>query len=194
MTLQGFLSLAVQSVTAPRQVARLLLSIDLSREALRTAFALVIVLNAIVYALSQILSGGAVPVLLASPVVFMVLQGATLAGTIAAIAAIGRGLGGAGRIEDIALMMIWLQALRLLAQLAILLVLPLSPALGSALVGLATVLGIWIAAHFIDEAHGFDNMWRAILTLVLGVLAVIVALSFLLTLAGVDPNQVTGYV
>lgn len=194
MTLQGFLALAVQSVTAPRQVARLLLSINPSREALWTAFALVVALNGLTYAVSLLQSGGAIPALLQSPLVFVALQAATLAATILGLHYAGRALGGAGRLEDIALLMIWLQALRVLAQVFILLLLPLSAGLGGLAVGAATAIGIWIAIPFIDEAHGFGNLWKAAATLVLGVLAAIIALSIILTLVGVDPNGVTAHV
>ena len=193
MTIQGFLSLAVQSITAPRQVARLLLAINPSREALITGFALVTVLNALTYGASTVLSGGDA-MLAIRPTLFLFLQGATLAGTIVAVTFAGRGIGGAGRLEDVALLMIWLQALRVLVQGFILLLLPISVELGSLVVGIATVLGIWIAVHFVDEAHGFGNLWRAVLALILGVVATVFALSILLALAGVNPNGVTSHV
>ena len=48
--------------------------------------------------------------------------------------------------------------------------------------------------EYLDEAHGFAHLGKAFGTLILGVLGAIIALSILLTLAGVDPNEVSGYV
>ena len=44
MTISGFLRLAAQTLTAPQEVARLLLALNLPREVLLTGFALVVVL------------------------------------------------------------------------------------------------------------------------------------------------------
>lgn len=56
MTLVGFLRLAFNTVSAPRDVARLLLAMNLPSQALWLAFALVIVLNTLVFSVSLMLS------------------------------------------------------------------------------------------------------------------------------------------
>ena len=189
MTLQGYLGLAAQSVTAPREVARLLLSQHFPREVLLTAFALVCVLNTMLYCVSLLLPIGAgnAPLVIA-PAAFLVLQALTLAGTIGALTLAGRMLGGRAEIPQVALLMIWMQGLRVLVQAAFVLVAPVVPAMGSLLILGATALGVWIAVNFLDEAHGFDTLLRALMTLILGVLGMAIALSVLLTLLGVVPN------
>lgn len=194
MTLQGFLKLAVQTVTAPRDVARLLLSIRPGQEALLTAFALVVVLNALAFALSQVTNPAPVPVALASPMVFAVMQAGALAATIAALTGVGRMLGGKAGVQDIAILLIWMQALRVLAQAGLLVLIPLVPMLGAVAFMAITGLGIWILLNFLDEAHELGGLWKAGLVMGLGLLAMAFALSILLTLAGVDPNGMTGYV
>ncbi|SMX50109.1 YIP1 family protein [Maliponia aquimaris] len=188
MTLHGYLRLAWQSVTAPREVAALLLSIRPSREALWTAFALVVVLNALVFSISVALTPGAAPMLLSSPAVFLVLQAVALAGSILAFTGIGRLMGGRGHIEEIALLMIWMQGLRVLVQAVVILLAPLSAMLAGVAIMLSTALGVWIAVNFLDEAHDLGGPLRALAVLVLGVLAMAFGLSLLLTLAGVSPE------
>ena len=197
MRVDAFLRLAVQSVTAPRDVARLLLSIRPGAEALWTGFALVVVLNALVFGLSRLLlpDGGLTGAeVLDSPFAFMALQAATLAATIAALTWAGRGVGGSGGLADVAVVMIWLQALRVLAQAVVLVVMPISAFLGAVLVMTASALGIWIAVHFIDEAHALRSVLKAILVLVVGIVGMAIVLSIVLSAIGITPDGVTGYV
>lgn len=197
MRVDGFLRLAAQSVAAPRDVARLLLSIRPGADALLTGFALVVVLNALVFGLSRLLlpdGGVAGAGFLDSPFAFMALQAATLGATIAALTWAGRGLGGTGGFADLAVVMIWLQALRVLAQAVVLVVMPISAQLGAILVMAASALGVWIAVHFIDEAHALRSVLKAILVLIVGVVGMAIALSIVLSAIGITPDGVTGYV
>ncbi|MGR3495813.1 YIP1 family protein [Citreimonas sp.] len=197
MRVDGFFRLAVQSVTAPREVARLLLSIRPGTDALATGFALVVVLNALVFGLSRLLfpDGGVTGAeVLNNPFAFMALQAATLAATIAALTWAGRGLGGTGGITDLAVVMIWLQALRVLAQAVVLVLMPISQFLGAVAVMVASALGIWIAVHFIDEAHELRSVLKAILVLIVGIFGMAIVLSIVLSAIGITPDGVTGYV
>ena len=193
MTLNGFLSLAWQSVVAPRDVARLLMAMTLGREALLTAFALVVVLNALVFKASLILSPGSVGVL-DNPGVFVALQASALAASIAALTLIGRWSGGAGRWDQIAVLLIWLQALRVAVQVVLLALLPISPALGVFLVLAASAAGVWILLNFVAEAHGFETLAKALLVLILTALALTFALSTLMALTGLTPTGLNGHV
>ncbi|MBV7393655.1 YIP1 family protein [Mameliella sediminis] len=194
MTLDGFLRLAAQSVTNPREVAALLLSIRPNREALWTAFALVVVLNALLFSASILVDPSSVPPFLSSPVAFLVMQGGALAASILALTWVGRMFGGRAKVEEIALLLIWMQGLRVLVQAATLLLVPVSLSLAGLLTMVATGLGVWIAVNFIDEAHGLGGLLRALAVLVLGMLAMAFAVSILLTLAGVSPEGMSDYV
>jgi hypothetical protein len=193
VTLNGFLSLAWQSVTNPRDVARILLSTRLGGEALMTAFALVVVLNGLIYAMTRLVAPGGAEVV-AGPMSFMALQAATLGVSILMLTLAGRGLGGTGGYAAVALMMIWLQALRVVAQVGILLLLLAAPALGGIAVLLVSALGVWIAVHFIDEAHALQNLFKSLMVLIVGVVAMAIALSIVLAMAGFSPQGVAGYV
>lgn len=196
MTFEGFLRLAVQSVTNPREVAALLLSIRPSKEALWTAFLLVIVLNALVFSASIMLTPmtGMIPAVLANPVSFLVMQGATLAASIVAFTYVGRWMSGKARLEEVALLLIWLQGLRVLLQAILTVVMIGAPILGGLISMVGTALGVWILVNFLDEAHELGSLLRALAVLILGVLAMAFAMSMLLTLLGVSPQGMTDYV
>ena len=196
MTPAAFLRLAVDSVTAPQDVARLLLSLRWSREALLLSFALVVVLNALVFSATMLLAppGDAELSLLASPMAFMFTLAGALALTIVAFTLAGRALGGTARIEDMAILMIWMQALRVLVQVAMVVVLAISSGLAALLIVATSALGIWILAHFINQAHGLDSLLRAVLVLLLGLTGTALALAFLLTLTGATTMGLNGYV
>lgn len=196
MTPQAFVKLAYESIGAPRSVARQLMSAHLTREAIWTAFALVVVLNALVFGAMLVLDPppSGVPAFLATPGGYLVVQGVTLGGTILAMTLMGRMLGGAGRFLDMALLMIWLQALNIFVQVATSLLLLLSPGLAGLFVIAATGIGFWILLNFIDEAHGLGNLLKAFFVFLLGLLALGFTLSVILTLAGFTPEGMMGNV
>lgn len=195
MTPQAFLSLAVQTVTAPREVARLLLSLNLSRQVLGLCFGLVVVLNALVFSVAdQLLGETPGGGLLGVPLVFFALQGLTLLATIMFMTWVGAMLGGDGRIDEVAVLLIWLQALRVLVQAILLVILPISAQLGALIILLTSAAGVWILINFIDEAHRFDNLFKAGLVLILGIFGMAIALSIVLATLGITPNGLTGYV
>jgi hypothetical protein len=190
MTPAAILSLAVQTVVAPRDVARLLLALRPGTEALWTGFALVVVLNTLVFSASHLLTPGPVPMPLplGNPAIFAAMQATVLAATIAALTWMGGLFGGRARLADMALLLIWMQALRVIAQAALAVILPLAPGLGTLAFMAITGLGLWILLNFIDEAHGLGSLLKAGAVAGLGLLAMAFALSVVLALAGVDPN------
>lgn len=195
MTPQGFLTLAVQTVTTPREVAQWLLSLRLNREALGTAFGLVVVLNALIFSIAdQFLAEIPGAGLLGVPMVFLAIQGLTLLATILFMTWVGGIMGGTARLEEMAVLLIWLQALRVLVQAGLVVILPLAPALGGLLILLSSAAGVWIIIHFIDEAHGLNNLFKALLVLIFGIFGMAVALSIVLAMLGITPDGLTGYV
>ncbi|EPX85030.1 YIP1 family protein [Salipiger mucosus] len=195
MTPAGFLRLAMQTLVAPRDVARLLLSMNLSQEAILTAFGLVVVLNALVVGTMQAagLGGGAMP-MLAGPVMLVFLLAAALSASILFMTWAGRPLGGTARAQDVALLLVWLQALRALVQVGVALVTVISGGLAALLVIAAMLAGLWITVNFLDVAHGFDNPLKALAVLILGGIGLVFALMFLLSLTGLTPDAMVAHV
>lgn len=195
MSFEGFLRLGLQSITAPREVARLLLSLKLPAEVLVLGLALTVVLNALLFSLSLIIT----PVpelagLMSSPLAVMAMRTVVLLVLIASFTGLGRALGGAGSLADLTLVMIWLQALGVAAQAVLVLLGPLAPEVTALLAFAASAVGAWISAGFIDEAHGFNNGLKAVAVLIFGAVLAAVGLSLFLSLIGFDTREITGYV
>lgn len=188
MTPGAVFRLAWQTVTAPREVAQLLIAARLSHEAILTAMALVVALNALVMgALQAAMGAGALPFVM-SPVLFGALLAAMLVVSVMVLTGTGRMLGGNGRAEDIAVLLAWLQAVRILWQIIVAVAALLAPPLASILAVLGFFAGIYIILNFLDVAHGFDNLLRALAVLVIGGLVLVMAMSLLVSLMGISPN------
>ncbi|MFW2586766.1 YIP1 family protein [Sagittula sp. SSi028] len=197
MTLtQGLVRMALETITGPRRVAQQLMAAHLSREVLATAFALVITLNAVLYGLTLLLAPppAGTSIFLAQPVGYAVVEVVSLAGMIASLTFVGRLMGGAGRFEDVALLLIWLQALNAAVQAASLILLVAIPPLSGLMSLVAMVIGFWILLNFIAEAHGYGTLLKAFGVFILALLALGFALSMLMTLAGVSPEGLIGNV
>lgn len=193
MRFDTLLHLIGQSIIAPRDMARRLIDANLSGEALWTAGALVVALNALVFGLSHMAYGPAQPMIL-SPALYAVLLALVLGLLAPVLAFTGRLLGGQGRAPQIAVVLFWLQGLRSLAQVVILLLLPVSPSLSS-LVLMATVgLGLYLTLIFVDEAHGLNNLFATAGALILSTVGLVLALAVALTALGLSPTGMNGYV
>lgn len=196
MTLDGFFRLAVNTVVAPRDVARLLLAMNLPPQALWLAFALVIVLNTLMFSASLML----VPAddlfgpVLANPTVFGAMLAVSVGALIVAVTLCGRPLGGQASLSQIAILVIWLQALRVVMQAVVALIGPFSLFLSGVVISAASVLGIWIFVNFIDVAHETGSLLRAGLVLLLAVVGMMLGLSLIFSLLGVQTGGIPGYV
>ena len=192
MTINGFFRLGAQTLTRPREVAALLVSLNLSREALWTAFALVIVLNALFFGLTQMVvpEGNVLVPVMQDPVMFGISQALTLAALILAITACGRPFDGTATVEQIAILVIWLQAWRAVLQGFVLLIAPASLFVSGIIVTAFTVVGVWIFLHFVDVAHGTSSLWRAGAVLLLAVVGMLLVLSMVFSLLGFSPSGV----
>ncbi|MHA6344183.1 YIP1 family protein [Roseivivax sp. CAU 1761] len=185
MSAQGFFALAWQSVVAPREVARFLLSIHPGREALILLFALILVVQTGLVVTAALISPPD-PVLapfMAQPPVFLAGYGGLLVALILALTWSGRALGGRGRFEEMALLVIWVQALRLLVQGLGLALGLAAPVLAGLLALAASAAAIWILVNFLAEAHGLAA-GRAAFALLLALTGLALGLSFFLTLFG----------
>lgn len=196
MTVAGFFRLAFNTVTAPRDVARLLIAMNLSSQVLWLAFALVIVLNTLMFTLSLMLmpADDLFGSVLASPTVFGAMLAVSVAALIVAVTLCGRPLGGQASYAQIAILVIWLQALRFLMQAVVALIGPISLFLSGVLISAASVLGIWIFVNFIDVAHETGSLLRAGLVLLLAVVGMMLGLSLVFSLLGVQTGGIPGYV
>ena len=192
MTQAGFKALLVQTLFAPRSAAEGLIALNLPQRWLWMALALMSVLNSIVYSVSLYLTPTSDPMATAmmppafhSPVLFTIFLFGALAITVLALYWIGQGLGGKGRMDDVLVLICWLQVLRLILQLVVAVLVIVAPVLGALVIFIASLWGIYILIGFVDAAHRFDNMFKAAGVIVLAMVAMAVGLTILLSMIGV---------
>ncbi|SFN37061.1 Yip1 domain-containing protein [Roseovarius lutimaris] len=192
MTQAGFKALLVQTLFAPRRAAEGLIALNLPQRWLWTALALMSVLNSIVYSVSLRLTPTSDPMATAmmppafhSPVLFTMFLFGALAITVLALYWIGKGLGGQGRMDDVLVLICWLQVLRLILQVVVAVLVIVAPVLGALVIFTASLWGIYILIGFVDAAHRFGNMFKAAGVIVLAMVAMVVGLSILLSIIGV---------
>ncbi|WP_255010661.1 Yip1 family protein [Roseovarius sp. M141] len=180
--------LFVQTLFSPRAAADRIMALSLPREWLWMALALMSVLNGIVYSVSLSMGPQSdpqtvqmIPPAFQSPALFTMFLFGALIVTVMALTWVGRSLGGAAQIPQVLALIVWMQVLRLGVQLALLVLMLALPLGGLALVMIASVWGLIILVAFIDRAHGFDNIFKSIVVLVLAVLAMVVGLSVILS-------------
>ncbi len=176
----------VMSIKDPAGMARRLIAMTLSREVLWTGLALAAVANTVLFALSELLmpAPAGLPPLFQSPFIYLAMVSCGLILTVVMIYWAGRVLGGKGTLSDVAAIVLWLQVLRVLVQTASLVLSLAIPLFAMVLALVATVLGLYITLHFIDQAHRFNSLARAGGTMILSILMMAIALSVLLAVFG----------
>ncbi|MCX8226413.1 MAG: Yip1 family protein [Sulfitobacter sp.] len=183
--------LVVLSLRDPRKAAEQIIGWHLSREALWTALALAAAVNTLIFSVSVVLQpSAAMPAFFTSPLAMFVLLAGVLVVTTHGLYWTGRSLGGTGDFGDMLSLVVFLQVLRIMAQIVIFVVMFVAPGL-SLMLSLATgIIGVWILVNFIAAAHRFSSMGRAIGTLLIAMAAIVLGLSFLLSIVGIAAQGV----
>ncbi|MBI6628360.1 YIP1 family protein [Pontibaca salina] len=186
MTGTDWRPLTVATITDPAGAARTLIGLGLTRDVLWTALLLVAVLNALLFAVSNI----ALPpppelsVLLPAPILYFVVVAAGLSLSVVSLHVFGRLLGGTGTLEDIMVLVGWIQLLRVAIQAVALFLALLAPVLSAMVVLAAVFYGIFIMLHFINQAHNFGSLMRSAGVLLISALAILLVLTFILSFVG----------
>jgi len=183
MTSLSFRDLILLTIREPARAAQILLQMRLSREALWTGLCLVAVLNTMLFTLSNLLipSPKILPPFLEAPAVYLVMIFAGLLLTCMAIHWVGRAAGGKGSLQDVMVLVLWLQGLRVLVQCASILLALTLPFLSFFLVLAAAAIGLYIMIHFIDQAHQFNSIGLSFGVLIGSGLAIVLGLSALIS-------------
>jgi len=184
-------SLVFETIRSPSTAAARILQINLPKEWLWMALALMSVLNAMVYSVSLQLAppldpadGIFLPPVLRSPVLLTLFLFAALGLTVVMLHKLGRAMNGAASLYDVLILITWLQVLRLALQLVMLVLSLFIPAFGALLGLVATVWGVYILATFVNVAHRYDNTMKSAGVMVLSFLAIAVGMSVLMGLLG----------
>ena len=171
-------ALALETIQSPRTAADKIMALPLNRDVLWTGLFLVAAVNSIVYSFSLLLHDtSALPQFLTNPLIFFVIVSGVLAMSVHAFYWMGRFAGGTGDLGDLLALMIWLQALRAVAQFVLLILTLLSPVLAQLFSLVVGALGLWITVNFITQAlhlrsllHGLGVLVVAAVGLVFGLL------------------------
>ena len=172
--------LFLETITAPKDAARRLLTINIFGIETWMAFTLSIILNGLVYVTTILIFPDAAPPMIREvnpiPLTIIILASMVL-GTLSLYAG-GKALQGVANLNDLLILVAWLQVMRLAVQVAGFVLLLVSPVLAALLTTLASFYGIWILLNFVNEAQGYNSFGKSVANMVLG----FVGLAFLFSL------------
>jgi len=177
-------NLAILSVRKPGDAARVLMALGLGTGVLWNALVLIAIANAVQFSLSNMILPGPSPLpeILGAPLVYFAIVAGGLSLTALSIYWTGRFMGGEGTLADVLVLIVWMQILRLLVQVAVLVLVFVMPILSILLVIIAGLIGVYMLVNFINQAHRFNSIAKATVVLVLSILAIVAGLSLLLTI------------
>ncbi|MBB95645.1 MAG: hypothetical protein CML68_13775 [Rhodobacteraceae bacterium] len=183
---QDWGALALLTVKDPAEAARQVMGLNLPREVLWLAIGVVSLVNTLLLFGPAVLMGLPVllPGVLAQPVTYVLLVSVGLVVMIWMMQWIGEKMGGTGSFDEVAAVLIWMQALRVAVQLVSLVVQFLFPFFSLLLAVVVGFYSLYVLLHFIDQAHRLGSLARAAGVLIASVLALALAMTLLLTLIG----------
>jgi hypothetical protein len=191
---QSIGTLTILSLQNPALAARFVLASGLRRDILWSLLLLVSIANATLVWVSNALTGPTpeqlaqmpiqIPAIIFSPLFAFVFLAGALAITVHVLHWLGAAIGGTGSLENMLAVLVWLQGLRVMAQVVLLVLMLAVPSLAG-LFGLAVaILSLWILVHFVNEAAGLDSIFKTVGVLLSAMVGVILGLSFILTITG----------
>lgn len=179
-------ALVLETIQSPRSAARKIMGLHLSRDVLWTAMGLVAAINSIIYSFSIFLAGtDGLPALLSNPILFFVVITGILVVTVHVFHWAGHAMGGRGDLGELLVLLVWLQALRAVAQAVMFFLLLLAPVLGQIFSLGVGVLGLWVTVNFITEAQRKESLSHGVGVLVLSAVGIIFGLMILVALISV---------
>lgn len=191
---QSIGTLTILSLRNPALAARFVLASGFRRDILWSLLLLVSIANATLVWVSNALTGPTpeqlaqmpiqLPAVIFSPLFAFVFLAGALVITVHILHWLGAAIGGTGSLENMLAVLVWLQGLRLMAQVVLLVLMLAVPSLAG-LFGLAVaILSLWILVHFVNEAAGFESIFKTVGVLLSAMMGVILGLSFILTITG----------
>jgi hypothetical protein len=185
MDRDGIKALTLETLQSPRSAARKIMDLGLSRDVLWTGLGLVSVMNALIYSLSLFLGDTSeLPLLFSNPILFFVMITGVLIVSIHAFHWAGGAMGGNGDLGELLALFVWLQALRVVAQAVMFVLIIVSPVLAQLFSLLVGILGFWITVNFITEAQRKESLLHGFGVLILSAVGVVIGLMVLVGLVG----------
>ncbi len=192
--------LALDTLRDPKGTAHRIMGWNLDRATLYMALFAVAAVNTLLASTPVVLSPGgvdaaaraALPVLalLERPIMFFVIVAGTLVIMIQAFFWAGRAMGGTGEMTEMMALIIWLQALRAVAQAVILAVGIAAPVLATLVALGLQIVAFWLFLHFISAAMRFDSLLRAFGLLIAVATGLFIGLMMILSLLGISAGGI----
>lgn len=188
----ALMSLVQITLRQPREAAEHIMSMGLKRDVLWTGLLLGAALYALVMQLIMYVSEPTIglPSFASKPLVLFVIVAGGLVVYVHALHWVARALGGSGDLWDMLSVMVWLQILRAVAQLALLMITLALPALGVLLTLVVGIWGLWIMFHFIAAAGRLPTAGHGIAVVVIAAIGLVLGLSIFLSLIGLSAQGV----
>lgn len=174
------------SLRTPRVAAELIMAMQFKRDVLWTGLALVAVINSIMLFFMVQMSDTPVqmPSYFERPFVLFMLNAGLMVVYVHAMYWSGLAIGGKGQLMDVLAVVVWFQALWLMAQAATMLVSLAVPGLGALIsIGIA-FWGFWIFLNFLAAALNLSTPWHSIAVLLVAFMGLVFGLGIVMALLG----------
>lgn len=185
--------MVIGSLRAPQAVARRLLALDLPMQARLMALVAVVALSAAFGTAAEMLFAYVTKVDLGAPtppLPMALLQGGLILYGAWAMTFFGNRMGGNGRFADALVLVIWIEVMLLVGQMLQILLMvffPIISVIGS--IALIALL-FWLLTQFTAALHGFDNLARVGIAVVLVFVGSGMLAGTILVSLGVVPTPV----
>jgi Yip1 domain len=181
------------SFVRPRAAAREVVALGLGRGLLVQAAAAItaagVVLGYVAVSMSAEPVDPVSAAVLSTPLIGAAMQFGILLVAAVLTFRIGRAFGGTGDFDGALAIVVWLNAVMLLIQVAQLFVLAVLPPLAG-LIAVATVVwALWAFANFVTELHSFENPFFVLGGVILSMIVLFFGVAMLLAMLGITPQE-----
>lgn len=188
---KGWVRAVWMSVIEPADMAGKILAMKFDRQAMWTALALVTVLNVILLGVLQIVSPAPVmfqdQVISLSPFAYAAIVGSFLTFFVFTIFHAGRLMGGIGTLLGTLTLVVWFQAMSLTLEAIQLALVLFSPAIAGLFGIMSLGAIIWAFVNFVNVLHGFGNMGKSALVIVIASIGTAMGTGVVMALLGIAP-------
>lgn len=193
LTRAYFTDLAQDTLRDPRKAAAQIIALQLPRDVLWTALALVAIFNTVLLHFLSGLSAGALqlPSYFDAPLTLFMLLTGVLVVYIHALYWTGLAIGGQGALMDVLALFVWFNILRAVAQSAVVVLTLAIPSMGLLLSVVVAVWGLWIILNFIAAALNLPTVGHGLAVMIIAALGAIVGLGILLSMIGLGGQGAT---
>ena len=191
VTFQSWMQAVWASIMEPTDTARRVIGMNVPTQALWTGLALVAVMNVILLALLQLFSPAPVAfeesAFALSPFAYVAIIGVFLVLFVLGTQYVGQFFGGAGSLAATLAIIVWFQSVSLTLEGVQLVLVLISPAIGSLFGLLSLGVLVWVFVNFINVLHGYDSYAKSILTIILSLMLTAFGAGLFLAILGIGP-------